>query len=421
MAKARGDSTLASLVRSESSEACEEDRRARGQSAERTVPETIGPYRVLGTLGSGGMGLVYDAVHLDSRQRVAIKTVQDKADRAMFAALRGEVTVLQKLRHPYVVAILDEGLSEAWPWYAMERIEGRTFADLNADLWTATRYSGAVSTTGAVSGTPPPGDGIEHDEEPPIPASGQLSRHPVAGGRLTDVADWYAKVCDALMHLHAQGIVHRDIKPSNIMLRPDHTPVLMDFGIASRWTTERDQTFESVKHNNPFMGSAPYLAPEQGRREFVDSRADLYSLGCTIYETLTGRTPFVAPTPRALLEKHRCEIPVRVSHLVEGVPPELDELLARLLAKQPRDRIGHADDVARVLLRFAPARSGIGSGSRAAPPQPHLYRPTLAGRDDVLETVRSRLDALSPGSRAAGAAAPAHGARRSRRSPSRPA
>jgi len=404
MPESRGDATLASLVRDAPSEDDEGAASAAAPTAERkggSLPEAIGPYRVRGTLGSGGMGLVYDAVHVDSGQRVAIKTVQDKADRAMFAALRGEVTVLQKLKHPYVVAILDEGMSEAWPWYAMERIEGRTLADLNAELWAATRYSGEVSATGAVTGTPPDHDDVEN-ESPPTPTSGgRSSRPPVAGGRLADVADWYAKVCDALMHLHAQGIVHRDIKPSNIMLRPDRTPVLMDFGIASRWTTERDQIYEPVKQSSPFMGSAPYLAPEQSRREFVDSRADLYSLGCTMYETLTGRAPFVAPTPRAILEKHRSEIAVRASQLVEGVPPDLDELLARLLAKQPRDRIGHADDVARILLRFAPARSGTWPGPRAVPPQPHLYRPAMAGRDDVLDTLRARLDATSRGHGAA--------------------
>jgi len=347
------------------------------------------------------MGLVYDAVHVTTGQRVAIKTVQDKANLSMFAALRGEVTVLQKLKHPYVVSILDEGLSEAWPWYAMERIDGRSFADLNADLWSTARHAGAVSATGDVTGTPPESHEVAHDKDPPAPSGSHPSHHPVAGGRLADVADCYAKLCDALMHLHSHGIVHRDIKPSNIMLRPDRTPVVMDFGIASRWTTERDQAYESVTQSSPFMGSAPYLAPEQGRREFVDSRADLYSLGCTMYETLTGRTPFVAPTPRALLEKHRSEIPLRLSQIVEGVPPELDELLARLLAKDPRDRIGHADDVARVLLRFAPMRSGIWSGPRAAPPQPHLYRPALAGRDDLLDTVRSRLDAANRGRGAA--------------------
>jgi serine/threonine protein kinase/tetratricopeptide (TPR) repeat protein len=403
VAEKHGDATLASKAGGASKDD-EGDPPSSGQTVERkvgAVPETIGPYRVRGTLGSGGMGLVYDAVHMDSGQRVAIKTVQDKAERAMFAALRGEVTVLQKVKHPYVVSILDEGLSEAWPWYAMERIEGHTFADLNADLWASMRDQGAVSTTGVVTGAPPDGDHPEYDENPLPSANVGSSGRPVAGGRLADVADWYAKVCDALMHLHAQGIVHRDVKPSNIMLRQDQTPVLMDFGIASRWTTERDQASESLKQSSPFMGTAPYLAPEQGRREFVDSRADLYSLGCAMYETFTGRTPFVAPTPRAILEKHRSEVPVRMSQLVAAVPPELDELLAKLLAKQPRDRIGHADDVARILLRFAVPRRRASSGPPLAPPQPHLYRPTLAGRDDLLGMLRSRLDGANRGRGAA--------------------
>jgi serine/threonine protein kinase/tetratricopeptide (TPR) repeat protein len=346
------------------------------------------------------MGLVYDAVHTLSGQLAAVKTVQDKADRAMFAALRGEVTMLLKLKHPYVVSILEEGLSEAWPWYAMERVEGRTLADLNAELWMTASYAVAASATGSLTGSTGD-DEVARERLSPVPSTGATSRHPVAQGRLSEVAELYAKVCDALMHLHARGIVHRDIKPSNIMLRQDRSPVLMDFGIASRWTTENDHAFDSIQRNSPFLGSFAYLAPEQGRREFVDSRADLYSLGCTLYETLTGRTPFGASTPKGLLEKHRSEIPTPPSRLVDGVPPELDELLARMLAKNPRDRIGHADDVARVLLRFAATRSGIWANPRTTPPQPHLYRPTIAGRDDAVETIRARLDAADRGQGAA--------------------
>jgi eukaryotic-like serine/threonine-protein kinase len=345
------------------------------------------------------MGIVYDAIHMDTGRSVAIKTIQNKADRGTFAALRGEVTVLQKLKHPYVIAIVDEGMSEAWPWYAMERIEGRTLADFNADLWSPIRYSSSAPTTQTVGPLPDREGGELADGRPPL-TSAQEPRARIASGKLPEVADSYAKLCEALMHLHAQGIVHRDIKPSNIMMRPDRTPVLMDFGISSRWTTDRDQSHESVKQNSPFMGSAPYLAPEQGRREFVDSRADLYSLGCTLYETLSGRPPFVAATPRALLERHRGEVPPRISELVDGVPPDLDDLVARLLAKLPRDRIGHADDVARVLLRFA-AQHGRAPGPRPSPPQPHLYRPTLAGREDILEKVRSRLESANRGKGAA--------------------
>jgi serine/threonine protein kinase/tetratricopeptide (TPR) repeat protein len=336
------------------------------------VSDIVGAYRVVGELGRGGMGVVYHAVHTSSGQRVAIKMVND-CNRALLAALRAEVTALQHVKHPYIVSVLDEGLSETVPWYAMDFVDGLTLASFNENLWRDVPFSS---------------DGQGPEET--------LSRAPraVAAGKLTDVLQSYCKLCDALMHVHAQGIVHRDLKPANVMLRPDATPVLMDFGIASRafGKAGRDQLDLTMG----FLGSALYAAPEQIRGEAVDARADLYSLGCMLYETLTGRPPFVAGGARQILNKHLHEDPTPASRVVPGVPFELDRLLLSLLNKSPRERIGHADDVMAVLLASSPWERP--EGVRFVPsPQPHLYRPTVAGRELLVAQICEHLDAARQG------------------------
>ena len=154
------------------------------------VNETVGAYRVVGELGRGGMGVVYRALHASSGRPVAIKMVLD-CNRALLAALRAEVIALQHVKHPYIVSVLDEGLSDTVPWYAMDFIEGLTLASFNESLWRDVRVQPSLDPRFA--GEAPP-------SEPPL----------VAAGRLTDVLQSYYQLCDALMHVHAQGIVHRD-------------------------------------------------------------------------------------------------------------------------------------------------------------------------------------------------------------------
>ncbi|HZU81306.1 MAG TPA: AAA family ATPase, partial [Polyangiaceae bacterium] len=329
--------------------------------------EVVGRFRIVREMGHGGMGVVYKAAVVETGNAVAIKRVVTP-DRTCHAALRAEFLVLEKLRHPYVVSVLDHGLSEAEPWYAMEWVEGTTLAAYNARLWRGQEPSRSA--------------------DPP-------RRALVAGGKLTEVARSYRMLCDALTHVHSHGIVHRDLKPGNIILRDDGAPVLVDFGIASRAFGPAGR--ERLDIANAFMGSPLYAAPEQIRGDFVDARADLYSLGCLLYETLTGRPPFVGASFKHVLSMHRETAPDPPSALVDGVPSEVDRLVLRLLAKSPRDRIGHADDVAAVLdgLASVGARdAGPVDGSRR---QAHLYRPALAGRAALMSEIHARLNAASQG------------------------
>jgi serine/threonine protein kinase/tetratricopeptide (TPR) repeat protein len=342
------------------------------------------------------MGVVHKASDTRNGAIVAVKTVVDSTG-ALLATLRAEVVALRSLEHPYVISILDDGLSETLPWYAMEWIDGQTLAAHNLDLWRASLGPSvevtATRTTSVPFAESSSGETGERPVASALPES--LSRPPAAGGKLVESLQSYRMLCDALMHIHGLGIVHRDLKPSNVMLRRDGTPVLMDFGIASRAFGGGGR--DRLDLTSRFMGSALYAAPEQIRGDVVDPRADLYSLGCMLYETLTGRPPFLATTPRQIHDKHLNEPPTPPAALVEGIPSELDELALRLLQKQPRDRIGHADDVASLLSELAPPRSRPSGAFGRTTPQPHLYRPSLAGRGEASDQVRSHLDAAAQG------------------------
>jgi energy-coupling factor transporter ATP-binding protein EcfA2 len=186
--------------------------------------------------------------------------------------------------------------------------------------------------------------------------------------------------------LHGEGIVHRDLKPSNVFIRPDGTPVLMDFGLVGRWRGALGR--EILEDTQTFGGTLVYMAPEQIRGEMGDARSDLYALGCTLYEALTGMLPFEDFGEEPGVEG-RALGPVAPSEIVLGVPRGLDELVLRLLEKDPRDRIGHADDVASALAALGARdwpREGLPRG------RAYLYQARLVGRTDALESMLEGVD-----------------------------
>jgi serine/threonine protein kinase/predicted ATPase len=363
---------------------------------------TIGPYRILEPLGRGGMGVVYRAEHRRSGQRVALKTVR-AVDEGTLSGLRREIHALARLSHPQVVRILEEGVEDGLPWYAMELLEGTTLRRLAAS-WSGTSdtrilsessvsrrapgpdleepalstlrwWTDSVAEAGAASATVQPAPlrepaGLPEDRASP----------PAAFGRLPVALELARALCAPLAFLHGEGIVHRDLKPDNVLVRPEGLPVLVDFGLAAHAGGPLGREVLQIEAGT--AGTVAYMAPEQAQGQFVDARADLYALGCILYELLTGRPPFVGTVPIQVLYQHFEMQPVPPSQLVEGVGPELDALVLRLLAKRPRDRFGHAGAVAAALARLgAPDRSVPG----APQPRAYLYRPGFAGRDATLE------------------------------------
>ncbi|MFO0547284.1 MAG: protein kinase [Polyangiaceae bacterium] len=366
------------------------------------IPSTFGPYRILAPLRRGGMGVVHRASHVETGGLVALKTA--RAHRVSeLSALRDEVGVLRRLRHPGIVRLLDEGLSPTGPWYAMELVEGQSLAEIIARHWrpwrgadgSPTTYSGSTSPSAEtlVSGVYPPARVAEAFDEAPHRESRRADRPPAGAGRLDEITTLVLRLAGVLAFLHGECVVHRDLKPENIIVRPDGTPVLLDFGLAtrSRGATEREQLTSA----GLVAGSAAYMAPEQVLGQFVDARADLYALGCILFEMVTGSPPFGA-SGNELLERHVVEMPPDPSTLVEGVPAPLRVLLRRLLAKQPRDRLGHADDVVHELASLGADSESL-AGRDARLPKAYLYQSEIAGRTEVLARLDTATRALEDG------------------------
>lgn len=342
------------------------------------TPTQFGPYVVTGTLGQGGMGVVYRARDPKADGFVAIKAPR-YVDAAVVARTRAEMHALSRIHHPAIVRYLAGGSREGLPWYAMELLEGRTLRGLIAELWASPGVD--VSTLAPASGSGGGAtwvDSMEGDAMAPLPAVGPLDhggRPPAANGRLTEVLTLFRRLCPPLSLLHAQGIVHRDLKPENVFLRPSGAPVLMDLGLIS--LSRGGLGREKLEVGGLMAGTLSYMAPEQSYGLLVDARADLYALGAMLYEAVTGRLPITGGALQEMLTRIRTVTPPPASHLVEGVPAALDELLMALLAKDVRRRIGHADDVDAVLgeIGAEPVPEGERVHSR-----PYLYRPSLCGR-----------------------------------------
>jgi serine/threonine protein kinase len=356
-------------------------------------PDEIGPYLLLEPLGQGGMGVVYRAQHKESKQRVALKTVRVRHE-SLLAGIRREIRALMRVNHPGVVRILGEGVADGVPWYAMELLEGATLRDHFRTIWAGiaggetheapTRLRNQARGEKSTLEVAP--DEIQLASMPILPRSEPL---PAAGGQLPQALAPLKQLCEALAFLHGEGIVHRDLKPENVFLRPDGRPVLMDFGIVSQFIGTAGR--EVLEVGGFSTGTAGYMAPEQIHGERVDARADLYALGCMLYEVIVGLQAFPGYTA-AMLQQHLISDPQPPSELVYGLPAELEELVMHLLAKRPRDRIGHASDVVQVLARY------VDTPEMGGPPaRDYLYRPDLVGRGEATDIVVAHLEAALGG------------------------
>ncbi|HEU0033475.1 MAG TPA: protein kinase [Kofleriaceae bacterium] len=269
---------------------------ARLRSSIQAVPDEAtfgGRFDLQGQAGSGGMGLVYEAIDRDSGRRVAIKVITGLPSPDDHARFASEAEALERLDHPAIVDYVTHGeTSRGEPYIAMEWLVGES---LQMRL-----------------------------------AHGAL---PVA-----EAVVMAERIADALAHAHAHGIVHRDLKPSNIFLvdgKPEQAH-LIDFGVAK--LADRDLT-----NTGQMIGTPGYMAPEQVRGEkTVDRRADLFALGCVLYRALAGRAPFEGAEVMEVLARLLLEHPPAITELVPDVPPRLAHLIGSLLAKDPASRLGDA-------------------------------------------------------------------------------
>ncbi|MBL8729259.1 MAG: serine/threonine protein kinase [Planctomycetes bacterium] len=299
----------------------------------RDFPDRLGEFRLLRRLGSGGMGVVYEAEQESLGRRVAIKVVRPEllyfeGARERF---RREIEAIARLSHPAIVPVLASGEQDGLPWYAMELLDGTTVHELCAAL--RGRDPGALR-----------GD----DLRTALGGSPGTATDPFAG-------DWWQcctrivhAVALGVRHAHVRGIVHRDIKPSNVMLTRDGRTILLDFGIA-RVAGDRDFTRTG---NTP--GSPAFMSPEQLRGDAVDERTDVYSLAATLWQMLTLEPPFAG---RDAVQRLRDGDAPPVRSRNREVPPEL-ELVVRTAMDGDRERRYHdigafADDLLAVLQRRA--------------------------------------------------------------------
>jgi eukaryotic-like serine/threonine-protein kinase len=264
-----------------------------------------GRYRVERTLGQGGMAAVYLAHDAELERPVAVKVLAEHLanDDAFRQRFLREARMAAKLSHPNVVHVYDQGDEDGRPFIVMEYVEGMTLGD-------ELRRSG------------------------PLPPA-----------RVVDLA---LQICGGLEHAHASGLVHRDIKPGNLLLREDGTVKIADFGIARAAQATKLTQIGSV------LGTAAYLAPEQASAEPVTAAADIYSLGCVLFELLTGRTPYVFETLPELVVKQREEAITPIRELRPDVPPELEAAVMHCLARNPEYRPTSAAALAQELAAGSP-------------------------------------------------------------------
>ncbi|MBK8251347.1 MAG: protein kinase [Polyangiaceae bacterium] len=346
-------------------------------------PPRIGPYEVKARLGRGGMGDVYLARHSVTGLIVAIKSARE-VDSAQLASLRREIYALARLRHPGIVRLVDHGTSAGLPWCALEFVDGETMQTvLEPHLTGPTRASIGTPTTATVAASAPHGDGI-----PYLPVSDALRIVPPPPPYVVLRCLHAIKaLCEPLSYLHGEGIVHCDLKPGNVVLRPDGTPVIIDFGLMVHFSGPHGR--ERLDESFAAVGTLDYMAPERIRRELVDARADLYAVGCMIFEILTGRPPFIGE-PRAVMRQHLSGKPPRPSALAPNISPALDDLVLRLLQKDPRARLGYADSVAAALEAALPPREtpvpSVAPTSAGAP-RAYLYRPSFTGHAAALRRI----------------------------------
>lgn len=347
------------------------------------APLRFGKYEVLGALARGGSGVVYRAKDPSTGRALALKTCSRHL-RSERAALEREIAALERLtrrQRPGVVQLLDAGVEQGVPWYAMPLIAGQSLRDYSAQLWSAERTtSDAGNTVVDVTLVSTQAAAVALASAEPLPSrTVDPALRRLAAGRLSDVLELALALAESLHFIHEDGVVHGDLTLQNVVCQTEGRPVLVDFGTAFQ-LYEDSLMREIAQGASRWVGTPGYMAPEQIRAEAVEPRSDLYALGCVLYELLSGAAPFRSPTPAGLLRQHLTLSARPLRELVgDSVAPELEALVLGLLEKQPQRRPSRARDVMLALSRLL-GRS-LGSESTSVNAQAAaLYRPSFVGR-----------------------------------------
>ncbi len=304
-------------------------------------------YRLMSLVGEGGMGAVYKAEHIRIGKVLAVKVLRGAfcAAPGVVARFRTEAQIVSRLSHPHTIAVFDFGeLAEGGFYLAMEYVPGK-------DLATVLREQGSVPDVRAA-------------------AIGE-------------------QILGSLAEAHEAGIVHRDVKPGNVMLmetrsREDFVKVL-DFGIAQLRDGSKASNSDTMV--GAIIGTPNYLSPEQARGDPLDGRADLYSVGALLYELVSGRCPFVASNPLAVVSAHVTDRPPPLWEHAPAVSADFAAIVHRALEKRPADRFQSADRMREALLSLAGPTAS--APSQASPGMPEITAELrIANREDFADLER---------------------------------
>ncbi len=257
------------------------------------IGKMLGRYRIDKKIGQGGMAFVYKAYDTHLERNIAIKVIRrgafpEEQQKKILQRFHREAISMAKLSHSSIVKVLDNGDFEGSPYLVMDYLPGGTLKDRIGQ---------------------------------PIP--------------WRDAVQLLLPIARGLSYAHQLGIIHRDVKPANILFTASGEPVLSDFGIAKLLETEEGQT---LTDSGVGIGTPEYMAPEQGKGEKIDARADIYALGIVLYEMVTGKKPFTADTPMKTVIKHITEPLQRPTKYVPSLPLGVESVLIKALAKEPAER-----------------------------------------------------------------------------------
>jgi serine/threonine protein kinase len=274
------------------------------------IGETIGRYQMMEEIGRGGLAVVYRAVDTLLQRSVAVKMIlpDQQQTEKFLKRFNREAKTLAGLSHPSIVKVLDYGEHGGTPYLVMEYIPGGT---LSARMGKAYSYAEAAAIL--------------------------------------------APIAHALHHAHQHKVVHRDVKPANILINESGQPMLSDFGIVKLTDTEESQGLTAT---GVVVGTPAYMAPEQIQGKQIDGRADIYALGIVFFELITGRKPYIANTPIELTLKHLNDPIPRPRLIVRDLPPEVEQIVMKSMAKKPEDRYQDMAHFAAVLERLAAGQKG---------------------------------------------------------------
>lgn len=324
------------------------------------IGKLFGKYRIVSKIGQGGMGQVYKAIQEGLEREVAVKVLPPNllSNPEMVARFKREILISAKIQHPNLIKTYDDGVQDGVHYFAMEYFPGESLH----------KYLNRLG---------------------PLPVETALR---IIG-----------EVVTALGHIHHEGLIHRDLKPSNVMVGPDGTAKLMDFGLA------RDLARSAMTQSGALLGTLGYMSPEMIRGDKVDFRSDLYQVGVVLFELLTKKLPLDQEQVLLVAQGDVPVTPTRVRELRKDVPEAVDHLLVNVLTMQPDDRYKNAKEMLRDIARAQEGREvplSVGAkkeaatGARSRPgmpggvrsrPDPAMVKaqvPADASPEEVMKMVR---------------------------------